>query len=150
MVNDLKNILNKHQNTICILTLILFIVLVLYFKIFKTNEKFTPLVESKNLMGDFCVKMKLIDENYIKNNDSFMVEMQMYENMLEDKKKKIEDLLRLIDKFQKGIYYDKDEIKRIKKHNEQIEKKTKEQYEIIKLAVDNLKSNLNPRVEINI
>ena len=52
--------------------------------------------------------------------------------------------------FKKGIYYDKDEIKAIKKHNKQLDKKTKEQYEIIKLAVSNLKSNLNPKVEINI
>ena len=35
------------------------------------------------------VKMKLIDENYIKNNDSFMVEMQMYENMLKIKKNRL-------------------------------------------------------------
>ena len=118
--------------------------------IFNYHEKFTDFSRTKNVLGDFCEKMKLIDENYIKNGDSFIVERQMFESILQDKKKQIEDLLLLINKYQKGIYYDEHEINRIKTHNKQLDKKTKKQLDIIKLAVSNLNSNLNPKVEINI
>ena len=94
--------------------------------------------------------MKSIDDIYIKNGDADLVERQMYQDLLKEKKKQIEDLLMIINKYQKGIYYDEDEIQRIKKHNRRVDSKTKEQLKIIKLAVSNLNSNLNPNVQINI
>ena len=72
-------------------------------------------------------------------------------NMFVCKSKKIiEDLLVKIDKYQKGIYYDTDEIHRIQKHNKDIEDKTKIQFITIKKALRKLNSNLNPSIELKI
>jgi len=146
--NILKKTFKNHNKIIIIISLIIFISFVLL--IFKFNEPYTNFKTKKNVLGDFCHKMKLIDENFIKSGDSFILEKQMFESILSDKKKKIQDLLTIINKFQKGIYYDKDEIAAIKNNNKLVNLKTKEELKIINQAVKNLNSKLNPQIQIKI
>lgn len=144
----IKKIFTSHKEIIIFSSLIIFVLFIFF--ILNTSEPYTNFKTQRNILGDFCQKMKLIDNNFIKNGDSFIVEKQMFQTLLKDKKQKIEALLLLINKFQKGIYYDVDEINSIKKHNKQINIKTKEQLKIINQAVKNLNSNLNPKIEIKI
>lgn len=144
----LKKTLENHKEIVILISLIIFICFIL--TILKKNEPFTNFKTKKNVLADFCQKMKLIDQNFIKSGDSFILEKQMFESILNDKKKKIQDLLTIINKFQKGIYYDKDEIAAVKNNNKLVNLKTKEQLKIINQAVKNLNSKLNPEIQIKI
>ena len=144
----LKQFYTSHRNPLIFLTLSIFLILIL--GVLRVHEKFTPLQTNKNMLGDFCNKMKHIDDNFIKNGDSFLIEKQMYETIIQDKKNKIADLLKIINKYQKGIYYDEEEIEHVKKYNEKVNDKTKEQLKIVRQALKNLNSNLNPNIQIKI
>lgn len=144
----LKQFYNSHRDPLIFLTLSIFLILIL--GVLRFHERFTPMQTNRNMLGDFCNKMKLIDNNFIKNGDAFLVEKQMYESIIQDKKNKIADLIKIINKYQKGIYFDEEELSHVNNYNEKLNDKTKQQLKIVRQALKNLNSNLNPNIQIKI